>query len=115
MPESEELAQLKNNQKTGKKAQKTAIFDDFSNLTPKLLPNDFTSFGGIFYLDFARLIARFLNDGLKVIKNHFCPSFNVNLGVTPKFSVSPKVVKLLGNKIGVKAPILFHNSIWYYF
>ncbi len=32
----------------------SANFDDFQFLTPILLPNDFTSFGGIFYLDFEK-------------------------------------------------------------
>ena len=43
----------------------SANFDDFQFLTPILLPNDFTSFGGIFYLDFASLTSQILNDGQK--------------------------------------------------
>ena len=43
----------------------SANFDDFQFLTPILLPNDFMSFGGIFYLDFASLTSQILNDGQK--------------------------------------------------
>ena len=53
---------------SGQQANNTTIpanFDDFQIFTPILLPNDFTSFGGIFYLDFENFIARFLNDGLQ--------------------------------------------------
>ena len=67
--------------------------------------------GVFFYLYFTSFFAHFLNDGLKILSTRFCPSFNSNLGVTPKFNVSPEVVKHLGNKVGVKASILFHNSI----
>ena len=43
----------------------SAIFDDFQFFTPILLPNDFMSFGGIFYSNFASLTAQILNDGQK--------------------------------------------------
>lgn len=43
----------------------SANFDDFQFLTPILLPNDFTSFGGIFYLNFGSSTAQILNDGLQ--------------------------------------------------
>lgn len=89
----------------------SANFDDFQFFTPILLPNDFMSFGGIFYLNFGSSGEQILNDGLKMLSTCFCPSFNSNLGVTPKFSINPKIVKHLGNKIGTKISILFHNLI----
>ena len=68
MPESEELIKMATTIYSGFQTTITTIsanFDDFQFLTPILLPNDFTSFGGIFYLAFENFIARFLNDGQK--------------------------------------------------
>lgn len=52
-----------------------AIFDDFQFLTPILPPNDFMSFGGIFYPNFESSGAQILNDGqkplLSVIQSRF--------------------------------------------
>ncbi len=41
----------------------SANFDDFQIFTPISLPNDFMSFGGIFYPSFVSLTEQILNDG----------------------------------------------------
>jgi len=48
--------------------------------------------GVFFTLILKNFIAQFLNDGLKLLSTRFCPSFNSDLGVTPKLGIAhPKL------------------------
>lgn len=65
------------------------------------------SFGGIFYLNFISLTAQILNDGQKCLKPAFVRHSKSIWEQLPISASAPKVVKLLGNKIEAKTPILF--------